>query len=79
MDRILGVPFCYGLPDWDDDVDPMNYGLFAQDPLLVDWTQGKPPLPHSVIVNRKGHRFVNEGRFYDVLQTVRSAHMTQAL
>lgn len=75
MDRILGVPFCYGLPDWDDDVDPMNYGLFAQDPLLVDWTQATT-LPHSVIVNRKGHRFVNEGRFYDVFNRSFGAYDT---
>lgn len=64
MDRYLGVPFAYSNTEWGED-DDRNYGIMEMS-ADADWAI-HAKLPHTLIVNRKGKRFMNESHEYDVL------------
>lgn len=73
MDRFMGVPFAYDATEWADD-DDRNYSLMASSQ-LADWASFAT-FPHSLIVNRKGRRFLNETREYDHFCRAFSAYDT---
>ncbi len=65
MDRVMGAPFVYEKTEWDDAINT-DYSVCNQDPRNIDFHLYYNQ-PHSLIVNRKGRRFGNENRQYDVI------------
>lgn len=64
MDRVMGLPFSLNTAEWKDE-DATDYSILEQTPMNGDYCQFLN-LPYSVLVNRKGRRFGNETREYDV-------------
>ena len=73
MDRFFGTACIYDEPVWNEN-DDRNYGL-VRTTGYTDWTMFLP-LPHSIMVNRKGKRFGNESRAYDNIARAFSAYDT---
>lgn len=77
MDRVMGLPFSYNSPDWKD-TDATDYSIMEQAPANADYCQFLS-LPYQVLVNRKGKRFGNETREYDLVARSFNAYDTGAM
>ena len=64
MDRVMGAPYVYDSSEWDN-ANSTDYSIMKQDPQHYDFYTYYN-MPHSILVNRKGWRFGNEDRHYDV-------------
>lgn len=64
MDRVMGAPYVYDEPEWNES-NNTDYSIIKQDPRNYDFYTYYN-MAHSMLVNRKGWRFGNENRHYDV-------------